>query len=52
LRALEVLGGLRSRKEKIITTPPFFRQKKNFLIEQIAANLGSRGFKKDYAKKD
>jgi hypothetical protein len=27
LRASEVLGGLRSRKEKIITTPPFFGQK-------------------------
>jgi hypothetical protein len=29
LRASEVLGGLRSRKEKTITTPPFFGQKFN-----------------------
>ena len=27
LRASEVLGGLRSRKEKTITTPPFLGQK-------------------------
>jgi hypothetical protein len=27
LRASEVLGGLRSRKEKTITTPPIFGQK-------------------------
>jgi hypothetical protein len=27
LRALEVLGGLRSRKEKTVATPPFFGQK-------------------------
>jgi hypothetical protein len=27
LRASEVLEGLRSRKEKIIITPPFFGQK-------------------------
>jgi hypothetical protein len=29
LRASEVLGGLRSRKEKIITAPPFLGKKLN-----------------------
>jgi hypothetical protein len=39
LRASEFLGGLRSRKEKTIKTPPIFGQKIKKKINEVLKNL-------------